>query len=164
MLDNKKRKCYYVLVGDYVDKILYELKDLDYEIINKINKTNKNIPIGITQVKIIEYLLKNSVAYQKDLEKNLNLSRATISCVLKTMEKNKLVDRTSNSLDARSKEVVLNQKLKSNLEQNMKKIKEIESLITKDIALEDLTIFYKVIKKMKENLRGEENGQIDEKF
>ena len=80
------------------------------------------------------------------------------------MEKNKLVDRTSNSLDARSKEVVLNQKVKSNLEQNMKKIKLIESLITKDIALEDLTIFYKVIKKMKENLRGEENVQIDEKF
>jgi len=27
-----------------------------------------------------------------------------------------------------------------------------------------LTIFYKVIKKMKENLRGEENVKIDEKF
>ena len=158
MLDNKKRKCYYVLVGDYVDKILYELKDLDYEIINKINKTNKNIPIGITQVKIIEYLLKNSVAYQKDLEKNLNLSRATISCVLKTMEKNKLIDRVSNTLDARSKEVVLNQNLKSKLEQNISEIKKIEKLITKDIDSNDLEIFLKVMKKMKENLRGDENA------
>lgn len=140
-----------------VNKILYELKDLDYEIINRINKTNKNIPIGITQVKIIEYLIKNPVTYQKDLEKNLNLSRATISCVLKTMEKNKLIDRVSNSLDARSKEVVLNQNLKSKLEQNISEIKKLDKLITKDIDPNDLEIFLKVMKKMKENLRGDEN-------
>ena len=141
-----------------VDKILYELKDLDYEVINRINKTNKSIPIGITQVKIIEYLIKNPVTYQKDLEKNLNLSRATISCVLKTMEKNKLIDRVSNTLDARSKEVVLNQNLKSKLEQNISEIKKIEKLITKDIDPNDLEIFLKVMKKMKENLRGDENA------
>lgn len=140
-----------------VDKILYELKDLDYEVINRINKTNKSISIGITQVKIIEYLMKNPVTYQKDLEKNLNLSRATISCVLKTMEKNKLIDRVSNTLDARSKEVVLNQNLKSNLEQNISEIKKIDKLITKDIDPNDLEIFLKVMKKMKENLRGDEN-------
>ena len=140
-----------------VDKILYELKDLDYEVINRINKTNESIPIGITQVKIIEYLIKSPVTYQKDLEKNLNLSRATISCVLKTMEKNKLIDRVSNTLDARSKEVVLNQNLKSNLEQNISEIKKIDKLITKDIDPNDLEIFLKVMKKMKENLRGDEN-------
>ena len=101
--------------------------------------------------------MKNPVTYQKDLEKNLNLSRATISCVLKTMEKNKLIDRVSNTLDARSKEVVLNQNLKSNLEQNISEIKKIDKLITKDIDSNDLKIFLKVMKKMKENLRGDEN-------
>ena len=36
---------------------------------NRIKKINKSIPIGITQVKIIEYLIKSPVTYQKDLEK-----------------------------------------------------------------------------------------------
>ena len=73
------------------------------------------------------------------------------------MEKNKLIDRGSNTLDARSKEVVLNQNLKSNLEQNISEIKKIDKLITKDIDPNDLEIFLKVMKKMKENLRGDEN-------
>ena len=92
-------------------KILYELKNLDCEIISRMNK--QSMPLGLTQVKIIEYLIKNEHTYQKDLEKNLKLSRATISCVLKTMEKNKIIERCSNESDARSKEVKLNEKLKT---------------------------------------------------
>ena len=74
------------------------------------------------------------------------------------MEKNKLIDRVSNTLDARSKEVILNQNLKSKLEQNISEIKKIDKLITKDIDPNDLEIFLKVMKKMKENLRGDENA------
>ena len=61
-------------------KILYELKNLDCEIISRMNK--QSMPLGLTQVKIIEYLIKNEHTYQKDLEKNLKLSRATISMSL----------------------------------------------------------------------------------
>ena len=119
------------------------------------------MPIFLTQLKIIEYLIKNEHTYQKDLEKNLKLSRATISCVLKTMEKNKIIERCSNESDARSKEVKLNEKLKTKLEENIKEIGILEQNITKGIDKEDLEIFLKVLNKMKENIRSDKNDKIN---
>lgn len=136
-------------------KILYELKSVNCEIINKINKTT--MPLGVTQIKIVDYLIKHPVTYQKDLEKNLNLTRATISCVLKTMEKNKLIERSSNELDARSKEVVLNNKVRENLENNIEEIKKLEHKLIKNIDPNELDIFFKVLDKIKENIRSDEN-------
>lgn len=136
-------------------KILYELKSVNCEIINKINKTT--MPLGVTQIKIVDYLIKHPVTYQKDLEKNLNLTRATISCVLKTMEKNKLIERNSNELDARSKEVVLNNKVRENLENNIEEIKKLEHKLIKNIDPNELDIFFKVLDKIKENIRSDEN-------
>ena len=54
----------------------------DDELKNKRNISN-------TQQLIIEYMLENrdKDVYQKDLEKDLNFSRATVSSVLKTMER-----------------------------------------------------------------------------
>ena len=138
------------------DKILYELKSLDYKIVNKINKTNKKIPLGLTQIKIIEYLKNNDPVYQNDLEKNLGFSRATISSVLKTMEKNKILERKSSSKDARIKEIILNYEIKNELDNNMKKIKELEKKIIANIDENDLHIFLNVLTKMKENLKEEE--------
>lgn len=136
-------------------KILYELKSVNCEIISKINKTT--VPLGVTQIKIVDYLIKHPVTYQKDLEKNLNLTRATISCVLKTMEKNKLIERSSNELDARSKEVVLNNKVRENLENNIEEIKKLEHKLIKNIDPTELDIFFKVLDKIKENIRSDEN-------
>ncbi len=140
-------------------EILYKLKNLDYEIINKMNK--QNIPLGLTQVKIIEYLFKNEHTYQKDLEKNLKLSRATISCVLKTMEKNKLIERYSNESDARSKEVKLNKNIKTKLEESIKEIEILEKNITTGIEKNELDIFLNVLNKMIENVRSDKNDEIN---
>lgn len=140
-------------------EILYKLKNLDYEIINKMNK--QNIPLGLTQVKIIEYLFKNEHTYQKDLEKNLKLSRATISCVLKTMEKNKLIERYSNESDARSKEVKLNKNIKTKLEESIKEIEILEKNITTGIEKNELDIFLNVLNKMIENVRSDKNDKIN---
>lgn len=137
------------------NKILLELKKLDCEVINKINK--KNIPLGLTQLKIINYLINNKVVYQKDLEKNLSLTRATISCVLKTMEKNKIIRREISDSDTRSKIVVLNDELKIKLEKNIDEINKIEKTLIKGISDSELEVFFNVIDKMKNNLRREEN-------
>lgn len=137
------------------NKILLELKKLDCEVINKINK--KNIPLGFTQLKIINYLINNDKVYQKDLEKNLSLTRATISCVLKTMEKNKLIRREINNLDSRSKIVVLNEDLKYKLKDNINELNKIEKTLVDGISDKELNVFFNVINKMINNLRREEN-------
>lgn len=137
------------------NRILLELKKLDCEVINKINK--KNIPLGLTQLKIINYLINNEKVYQKDLEKNLSLTRATISCVLKTMEKNKLIRREINDLDIRSKIVVLNEDLKYKLKNNIDELNKIEKTLIDGISENELNVFFNVINKMMDNLRREEN-------
>lgn len=147
-----------MVAGDKVDsKILIEIKSLNCEIINKVNKKNTENPLGLTQIKIINHLIENKITYQKDLEKKLGLTRATISCVLKTMEKNKIINRISNELDGRSKQIVLNEKIKNKLKGNINEIKKIDNVITKDIDDKELEIFFNVINKMKENLRRDEN-------
>ena len=147
------------------DRILYQIKGLE-KIIDRIflnDKDNCCENIGCffnhvpthTQMQIIGYILDNynKDIYQKDLESILNLRRATVSGVLKTMERNGLVLRVINDDDARSKRIILNDRAKEIFEYNDKKIAELEKIAVNGISNEELTIFSKVLKNMKNNLK-----------
>ena len=82
------------------NKVLYQLKSLEKIIIRNLlkdeedhvlNCNNDLASLTPTQMQIVEYILNhnNEEIYQKDLENVLNLRRATVSGVLKTMKKNK---------------------------------------------------------------------------
>ena len=71
------------------------------------------------------------------------------------MEKNNLIERISNKLDARSKKIILNKKLKKQLISNSKKINEIENKLIKGISTEELEIFSNVLNKMKYNINSD---------
>ena len=79
--------------------ILKELKNLDILILKKIpfhkDVLNSSQVPTISQMRIIEYILehKNENIYQKDLEEVLGSTRATVSSILHTMEKNNLILR-----------------------------------------------------------------------
>ena len=138
-------------------KILYQIKDLNKDItlyLHKDQNINKNHqPPTATQIRIINYILnKNEKVYQRDLEKNLNLTRATLSGVLKTMEKNGILKRTINTNDARSKEIIINEGIKEDFIKIKKRLYNAENLIIKDINKEEIDIFLKVLNKMKENI------------
>lgn len=113
-----------------------------------------------TQCQIIEYILnnKNKDIYQKDLEKVLNLRRATVSGVLHTMEKNGLIKRVTDESDTRTKKIILNEKIPERFNEYSKKIKKIENNIIKDISDKDLEIFLKVISQMKESIKKKEGN------
>ena len=72
--------------------VLYKIKDLDLRILRMFQSDGNKLCDRLTpsQIRIITYLCENKVLYQKDIEKNLNLSRATISGILSTMEKNNI--------------------------------------------------------------------------
>ena len=86
------------------------------------------------------------------LEEILNTSRATVSSVLKTMEKYKLIDRVTDETDTRTKRIKLNEESKKIFEENKKKFAELESQLIKDIDPKELDIFLKVLNKMKDNI------------
>lgn len=114
---------------------------------------NKRLPTP-TQMEIIEYMLEhaNETIYQKDLERFLNLSRATVSGVLQTMEKNHFIERSIAIDDSRIKKVILLDKAKQIFFAQKRKADEIEKLLTKDISSEELEEFIYIVKKMQQNL------------
>lgn len=141
--------------------LLYEIKELDKKIAMYLIKNNDacqefSIPTP-TQIQIVKYIIKNDnkEIYQKDLEKNLNITKATLSGVLKTMEKNGILKRITKESDARSKKIMLNEKFKNHFQKNKKKLLEIEKILIKDINKEELEIFLKILNKIKENVNNE---------
>ena len=84
-------------------KILFKLKDLDKMIVRSLLDQEKlELLPSPTQMQIIEYIINSDEeVLQCDLEKAIKLRRATISGVLKTMEKKDLIEEliTSNISD-----------------------------------------------------------------
>lgn len=142
------------------NSIFYNIKELEKHIIKSIipnslgESCNKATP---TQIRIIGYILDNPNRdiYQKDLESKLNLSRATISDVLKRMEKKELIRREINPYDVRSKKIILGDKAKNFFEEKKQAFIQIENIALKDIPKEDLKTFQKVLNKMLDNIDSE---------
>lgn len=146
-------------------EILLEIKSLHKLVVRKIiadgNSKQRDFMINPptpTQMQIMDYLIKHEEVYQKDLEKVLNLRRATVSGVLHTMEKNNLITRVVSSSDTRVKKVLLNDNAKEFFDMNKKKLDEIKEVAIKDISPSELEECMKTITKMKENLKNSLKG------
>ena len=151
-------------------RVLYQIKTLDKLIFRtlmgdvgfdekRIEEIKKNKVITPTQMYIISYILKSpeGEVEQKDLEKVLNLRRATVSGVLHTMEKIDLIVRITNELDTRKKKIRLNSKAEEIFCENRKNFEKLEKIVRRDIEEEDLEVFFRVVEKMKQNIKSNEN-------
>lgn len=107
-----------------------------------------------TQIKIMDYIIThpNTEIYQKDLEAVLRLRRATVSGVLKTMEKHGLIKREVSSFDFRVKKIILNSNVNNKFMEIKEKLKELDEIVKKDISSEDLKQFNHILKKMQNNI------------
>lgn len=138
--------------------IINELQKLDVLIAKKMFKISKientNHPPSPLQFKILAYLLenKNNNISQSDLEKKLNVSRATISGVLFTMEKNEIISRIPSTTDARSKLIKLTDKSIERFTEMKNIWKKMSDELVKGISDKDLNTFRKVLDSMKQNL------------
>ena len=140
-------------------RVTYLIKDLNHEIIryiclSGIDKQNMPTP---AQMQILHFIIskQNEKIYQKDIGNALNLRRATLSEILKTMEKNNLIFRIKDQTDTRKKEIIISDTAKNNFQIVKDKLNEAEKVITSGIKKEDLELFFKIINKMKENLKNE---------
>lgn len=142
--------------------IIYKIKELDKAILrnvrlpdmefaDKFQISNNSTP---TQMKVLGYMIDNygKEIYQKDLEEKLDLSRATISDVLKRMENNGLITRLQNENDVRSKRIILSDGANKVFEKGIERIDYIEKKAIKDISQGDLEVFIGVINKMIKNI------------
>lgn len=147
-----------------MEKDIYcQIKELEILICRLIHSKNPNIikPPTITQARIMKYIFENNSKdiYQKDLEKALNLRRATVSEVLATMERKGLIIRSENPNDARSKKIELAQ-LDNNKKRKIKEqMQQLEQALTQDISKEELLTFSLVLRKMQNNIKKQYNKQ-----
>ncbi|MBQ9181750.1 MAG: MarR family transcriptional regulator [Bacilli bacterium] len=136
--------------------IISHIKELDLLIIKKMMKGKdiKKHP-SPTQIKIINYMFehRSEKIYQKDIENYLKLSRATISDVLKTMEKNGYIKKITCAEDARTNKIVLNDVTLEMYKKVMNEIKQINDVLKYNISEEDMNTFVNVVEQMKENIK-----------
>ena len=114
------------------------------------------------QIKILKYLVSNQDkhVYQKDIETIFEIRRSTVSCVLKTMEKNNMIKRVDSSVDARSKEIILTDEAKSKQQDMEKYLIKLEKVLTKGISNDEKKQFVNVLNKIQDNLKDYERNDI----
>ena len=146
------------------NSVLKNIKIFHQLVINSIGVKDmpKYTSVTTTQIQIMEYIISRpkKCALQKEFEKVLGLSRATVSSVLITMEKNGLIVRITDNTDNRTKKIVLSSNAQRVFNSSKEKIKKIEDICLKDITEKDLNTFINVLSKMTENLKEERNEKI----
>lgn len=133
------------------------LRELFMEMRKVIPEPNGNIPRfeNMGQTSVMMYLIDNdgTMITQKDIEIHTHRSKATVSGILDTLEKRHLIVRKPSSYDRRKKIVCITEEMRVNIEPVKRQFKEIECLLIRDIAQEDLDAFYRVVFQMIGNIQ-----------
>lgn len=111
---------------------------------------------SFSQFQIIKHLLEKSEkgekVHQKDLESILNIRKSTISGILDTMGKNKIISRVPSS-DSKGKIILLEPSVTDYHRELLNTVMKLEKEIVRGIPKSDLEAFYRVIDHIKENIR-----------
>ena len=159
MLDNIWEIVYYLVLVDMKEsRVLWKINSLEKmiakEFINNVSE-DKVIPcLSGSQLKIMHFMFINQDRdiYQKDLEDILHISRAGVSGVLHTMEKNGLIKRITSKEDVRCKRIELNDLAYKRFMQGKEKFYLLEEAMLKGLSEKDIIEFNNIIDKMQKNL------------
>lgn len=116
--------------------------------------------IGLSegQPQILDFLVKNNGCIQRELADNCKIEPATVTCILSTMEKKKLIYRSQNSENRRILNVfitdsgIIAQKNESNMFNNL------DELCFHDFSKEDKTGTINLLNNMIHNLEGKDTN------
>ncbi|MGL4449963.1 MAG: MarR family winged helix-turn-helix transcriptional regulator [Sarcina sp.] len=125
-------------------------RKVDAAVINAIEDN-----LTVSQAYVIDFIAmegKNREIFQKDLEKEFDLKRSSVSLMLNNMEKNNLIKRVSVSEDGRLKQIVLTEKSLELYEKISVAIDSVENKLAENLNSEEIEIFLKVIDKIRDNL------------
>lgn len=108
---------------------------------------------GASNGYIISYLCENADKniFQRDIEREFDLSRSTVSTILKELEKEGLIERKSVIIDARLKKVVPTQKAKMINEACSKEIAHFFYDLASNLSDDEFCTFVKVLNTLKKN-------------
>ena len=125
-------------------------RKMDAAVISSINDN-----LTVSQAYVIDFIFNQcnkKEIFQKDLEKEFDLKRSSISLMLNNMEKSDLIKRVPVTEDARLKKIILAEKSIKLNEKISEAIDSIENKLSEDITLEEIEIFQRVLSKIRNNL------------
>lgn len=103
---------------------------------------------------IIGYVKNNAhrEVFQRDIEKDFNIRRASVTGVLQLMERNGLIVREPVVHDARLKKITLTPKAISLFERAVQRFQEFEDNLRRGLSEEEIEFFFSIAEKLKRNL------------
>lgn len=108
------------------------------------------------QLHILKYIMQkidtNSSISQKDIEKHFNLRKSTVTGIIKNMEKHGFIEKKVNPNDNRINNLLLTEKSIKIKATILEEIKNIETILIKNITEKEIDEFTKIIKKMINNI------------
>ena len=138
--------------------VIKEIKDIDRMIGKYVADGNDPRRIlNLTQFQIIDYLLKhhNEDVCQKDLEIETNLKKASITGAIDSLAEKGMVKRVQSQEDRRVNYIRLTEQMLEYRQNFENRIAELNDHIIMDIDPKELESFYRVLDRMKENIRKE---------
>lgn len=115
--------------------------------LNNISGVNSNIMVFIRTS-------KNPV-FQKDIERNFGITRATASNIISLMEKKGLIERRKIDLDARLKQLILTDTAKLYVDDIICDLEGLENKMKRGFTEGELELFISFLQRIKNNLGGE---------
>lgn len=137
-------------------KIGVELREVQQLIKQRMEIERANDPSNLThvQIRLLVFLYKSEKPiYQKDIEQYLRIRRSSATQMLNVLERNGYIVRVIAKHDARLKEIQITDStllLIDVLEAHMNKT---ECMLRKNIDESDLSVFFKVLDQLKENIK-----------
>lgn len=118
---------------------------------------------GLTEMqsRVIGFLFMNREReiFQKDIEKEFSIRRATVSVLLQSMEVKKLIRRESVPRDARLKKVLLTPQAEEMAAMANRELRRFEEALREDISDEDLKTFFRVTEQIRSNIEKNLNAK-----
>ena len=110
---------------------------------------------GVTPVQshIVGFLYheRDRVLYQRDVEAEFSINRATASKLLTAMERNGLIRRSAVAGDARLKRLELTDKALAHMEQIRLGLGQLESCVTRGMTEEEQETLIRLLRKVEHN-------------
>lgn len=145
--------------------LFHKLKHFNVQLLRELHPQNDDVlqdqPMsrpGATQVRILDCLLEHAKdgVSQHQLENELDLSAATISGVLDTMESRGLIRRVADQDDLRSKKIIMTPDAEAHFKSAQHEFGRIRAKATQNLSARELRNFEKTLDKMIANLEEDE--------
>lgn len=132
-------------------KLLKNDADRHFEAIAKKNGMDD---VTISHGRILGYLYRNmdKNIFQKDIEKEFGISRATVSSLVQLMERKGFIKREAITEDARLKKLLLTEKGIESHEKALKTFNEFEKALSFNLTEEEIKEFIRLVGKVRQGL------------